>query len=407
MQVKKLILLCLGVWAFGLNIYESVELVLQNSHKVREQEHSLSKLKSELGIYYGAYYPKVDLSYQSIYAPIDRFGNRASLELSTNLFNGLKDQNNIKRQEQNILVQEEYVKKAQEEMKYMTKKLYVQILLAKGLLQTSQESLQLLENQLKQAQQFYKQGISAKNNVLSVEVSLASVKLDINSYTTRLNYLVSTLEQLIEQKINLEELEDLPINEEEVDYDRLSLIVFEYRPEYKALQKQKEALLYEIEGAKGGYYPKIDLGVFGDISFGGEYYGKSQARVALGLSLNLFNGLKDYSLIEAKRYELLSLESKIAEFRRNVLVELKKAVGDFHLSRDQYVLSKKTIESAQENYRIVSNRYKQNLETSSSVLDAELMLKNARASLLKAQYEIWEYLFYVEFLVGGNRSFVF
>ena len=149
---------------------------------------------------------------------------------------------------------------------------------------------------------------------------------------------------------------------------------------------------------EGAYYPKIDLSVGGDVVAGRQNY--TQANIQLGITLNLFNGLKDSSFVEYKRYELLSLQSKIQAYKKQILSELQKAVGDFNLAKDQYLLSKKTIQSAKENYRIVSNRYKQNLENASALLDAELMLKTARANLLQAQYGIWESLFYVEYLVG-------
>lgn len=390
--------LALVCFSYGLDINESVQKALQKSHKIKEQRHILSSLKAQLGVYEGAYYPKIDLKNQSVYDTRESFGNKTSLQLSTNLFNGMSDYNSIKRQEKIIQAQDDEVFKIQSEVKYNIKKLYTQILLAKGLLETSEESAKLLELQLAQANQFYKQGISAKNNVLSVEVSLASAKLDINSYMTRLRYLLASLELLIEEKVDLNSLKDLASCEVELNYDQLSLIIFEHQQEYRKMQKQEEALLFDIQSAKGDYYPKIDLSIGGDINAGVQTY--SQAKIQLGITLNLFNGLKDSSTIQSKRYELLSLHSKMQAYKKEVLSNLRQAVGDFNLAKDQYLLSKKTIQSAQENYRIVSNRYKQNLENATTLLDAELMLKTARANLLQAQYGIWENLFYVEYLVG-------
>lgn len=392
------ICLALVCFSYGLDINESVQKALQKSHKIEEQRHILSSLKSQLGVYEGAYYPKIDLKNQSVYDTRESFGNKTSLQLSTNLFNGMSDYNSIKRQEKIIQAQDDEVSKIQSEVKYNIKKLYTQILLAKGLLETSEESAKLLELQLAQANQFYKQGISAKNNVLSVEVSLASAKLDINSYMTRLRYLLASLELLIEEKVDLNSLKDLASCEVELNYDQLSLIIFEHQQEYRKMQKQEGALLFDIQSAKGDYYPKIDLSIGGDINAGVQTY--SQAKIQLGITLNLFNGLKDSSTIQSKRYELLSLHSKMQAYKKEVLSNLRQAVGDFNLAKDQYLLSKKTIQSAQENYRIVSNRYKQNLENATTLLDAELMLKTARANLLQAQYGIWENLFYVEYLVG-------
>lgn len=407
--MKKWILCCLALLDLrAFDLHSSIDLVLEKSHKLKEQKMKLYKLQSELGIYSSNYYPKIDLSYSGNYGAISsNFDNKINLGLGINLFNGLKDQNSIAMQEKNIQSQKEEIRREQEEVKYMTKKLYVQILLTKGSLDISKESAHLLELQLKQAEQFYKQGISAKNSVLSVEVSLASARLEINSYLTRLNYLISAMEEMMESKIELSEMEDLPLYEEEIDYDRLSALIFDYRPEYRALQRKKEALGYEIASLKGEYYPKVDFGISGEYRPNAKNDPASQVSIGLSMRLNLFNGLKNLYSIEAKQYELLALESKILAYKKDALTELKKAVGDFNLAKDQYILSTKTIESAQENYRIVSNRYKQKLETSSDLLDAEIKLRNARANLLKSKYGIWESLFYVEYLMGGNKNYFF
>lgn len=388
----------------ALDIDQSVELVLQKSHKIKEQKMKLQKFQSELEMKKGNFYPKIDFSYKVGYGSLDALENRATLNMGINLFNGLKDQSFVAMQEKNIQSQEEEVRGIKEEVKYRTKKLYVQTLLAKGSLELFEESAKLLELQLKQAQQFYRQGISAKNAVLSVEVSLASAKLEINFYQTRLQYLIAVMNELMESHFEISQLQDLPLCEEEVDYDQLSLVMFEYKPPYQALQRQKEALEYELTALRGNYYPKLDLNVSGDYRLDKTYESKTQAFVGLGVSLNLFDGLKDSKRIEAKHYELLALESKISAYKKDALMELKKAVGEFHLARDQYLLSTKAIENAQENYRIVSNRYKQKLETSNALLDAELMLKNARANLLKSKYALWENFFYVEYLAGGNKG---
>lgn len=388
----------------GFDLESSVDLVLEKSHKVREQKMKLYKLQSELGIQYANYYPKIDLDYRSE-ADYRGLGNQIKLGAELNLFNGLKDRNRISMQEKNIQSQQEELKHEIKEVKYMTKRLYVQILLAKGALEIARESTHLLERQLKQAEQFYKQGISAKNNVLSVEVSLASARLDMSSYQTRLNHFLSAMEEMIESKIELAEMQDLPLYDQEIDFVHLSESIFDHCPEYQAMQRKKEALSYEIATLKGNYYPKVDLVISGEYkSIQNDRIIQSPSQVSVGvlMRLNLFSGLRHMYAIEGKQYELLGLESKMLSYKKDAIIELKKAVGEFNLAKDQYTLSTKAVQSAQENYRIVSNRYQQKLQTSSDLLDAELKLKDARANLLRSKYAIWENLFYVEFLMGES-----
>ena len=71
--------LALVCFSYGLDINESVQKALQKSHKIEEQRHILSSFKAQLGVYEGAYYPKIDLKNQSVYDTRESFGNKTSL----------------------------------------------------------------------------------------------------------------------------------------------------------------------------------------------------------------------------------------------------------------------------------------------------------------------------------------
>ena len=51
-------------------------------------------------------------------------------------------------------------------------------------------------------------------------------------------------------------------------------------------------------------------------------------------------------------------------------------------------MAQEALIQAEENYRIVSNRYKERVETTSHLIDAELLLTQARTNVLVNRYGI-------------------
>ena len=74
--------------------------------------------------------------------------------------------------------------------------------------------------------------------------------------------------------------------------------------------------------------------------------------------------------------------------RKDIATELSNLLNSLNVAKEQLNLAKVALTQAEENYRIVSNRYQQNIANYIELLNAELLLTNAKSSLVTARYEI-------------------
>ena len=74
--------------------------------------------------------------------------------------------------------------------------------------------------------------------------------------------------------------------------------------------------------------------------------------------------------------------------RSDIEGEVASLLNNLELAKQKSIVPKVSLEQAQENYRIVSNRYQENIVNYIEMLNAELMLTNAKSEIITYRYEI-------------------
>lgn len=398
-RISVLLVLC-ATSLFSLTLSEVIALALENSDKVKEQEHLSAQSKNLMYSQYAKLSPKLDLRYsvtQSNRSIGDYTISLTDLNASFNLFNGLKDFYTIK-QYQSLLSAQNYLYEAtREDIILLAKTLYIQILQARDNLAISTESIRLLELQRNQAEEFYKQGIRAKSDLLSVEVTLANAKITQSNDKNILNYALLSLQKLIMREVNVNTLEPLSLQADteklNFKYEDLQRQMFASRSEYLYMQQLLNALDLQKKALWSAFLPSLD------VNYSRLWYKRSAAtptysganlnsRAQLSLSWNLFSGLSDKFAIEVKGYEKLAAQSQMSDLKKELNLSLNKALDDLNTAKTQYSVAKNAVKMAQENYKIVQNRYKQNIETSRELLNAEVALSQARLHFNQSEHKI-------------------
>ena len=74
--------------------------------------------------------------------------------------------------------------------------------------------------------------------------------------------------------------------------------------------------------------------------------------------------------------------------RSDIEGEVASLLNNLELAKQKSIVPKVSLEQAQENYRIVSNRYQENIVNYIDLLNAELMLTNVKSEIITSRYEI-------------------
>jgi outer membrane protein len=85
------------------------------------------------------------------------------------------------------------------------------------------------------------------------------------------------------------------------------------------------------------------------------------------------------------------MKSELAKTRKavedGIRLQVKRSILDLKQAEDKIPAAKKAIEQAEENLRVSEERYREQVTTSTEVLDAQTLLSQARMNYYNALYD--------------------
>ena len=385
----------------ALTMDEAVELALKNSHQIREQKELYHASAYRLKSAKGGYYPDLNLNYT--YTKLDNFlsfqtgeSSVASIKAEYNLFNGFMDRNDIKASA-SLVDAKLYQKKAVEADVVLEVKIaFINLLRAQKNQDVAQEAVNLLESQKRDVKLHYREGLVAKNEVLKVDVELASSTQALLVSESNAKIAAHVLERVmgvkIESDAGMEAFEETRIVMPE--YEDLLSSMITHRSELKYMKAVKQSKDFNRKSAKGEYLPTVDLSFsyskFGDTSSPSGRAGLHdyEKRTMVEVEWALADGVKKRHNVRAAEADLRAVDAQLKNLEAELTLQLKRSIEDYKLARGRVNVAKKAIKQAEENYRITDNQFKQRMATSTDVLDARVFLSRAKNDYNNAFYDL-------------------
>jgi len=258
------------------------------------------------------------------------------------------------------------------------------------LLVSTDGTVKQIEAHKRDVEVFYKTGAAPYIDLLKTDVQLAHA---IEQRLAVKNNLESAYE-LMKNLMGMDDMrQHIGIKYHEVPQPLLPSLEeslaksFAQRPEYKAVAKKKMIFEERIKIAQGKRLP--------DVYVGGEYGGK--AGDGFGFKENWYFGARvsipvfDGGLISAEvNRERIALQ-KVLEEERSIKLAITREVRDAYLNiihaRERIEVAEKSIESARENARIESLKYKTGAGTNTDYLDAQTDLMRTEADYYRALFD--------------------
>ena len=264
---------------------------------------------------------------------------------------------------------------------------YFTILKAGRILGVARQSLEQLQAHRDTAQGFYGQGLIAKNDLLQAEVELANGRQLLLKSENGLELARSKFNTLLRRPLDTPvEIDDI-LNDRsyEKSFSACLAQALDKRPEIRSLSLRKEQAGSLVKVAQSEYYPSVSLvgnyAKFGDTPgvAGSPFKDQESWYVMAVANWNFWEWGKTKNRVEFGQ----SRESQAAAFLDNVkdqiTLEVKNAFLLLHEAEKQIQVAAKAIEQAEENFRINTERYREQVGTSTEVIDAETLLTKARS----------------------------
>jgi outer membrane protein TolC len=254
---------------------------------------------------------------------------------------------------------------------------------------TADANLKLVEN-------YFKQGILQKTDVLSVQVRVGEIKNQLQYAKSNVQNASDYLAFLLnEDNINkvYKPLEDL---DNTISISSSNTILSGNRKDLLAMDKSSEAYAKMYQSSKMNFLPTLNA--FGSYElYDDKLFGTNAQGYLVGaqLSWKVFDGYKSIGKMEKAKAEFQKAQVENQQYKSQSQLELNKTNRQLKDAENKVNLEKLALEQSQEAYRIRSNRFTQGLEKTTDLLQAETQMFQKELELLQA---VFEYDFTQEYL---------
>ena len=291
------------------------------------------------------------------------------------------------------------IEATKQSIKAKTQAAYFKALNCRNQIKVSQESVNTIEEHLKNVNAQYSVGTVAKTDVLASQVQLSNAQLGLVSAKNNYNVAIAALNNVIGQPAdtNLNLKDELDYNPYEISLDSCTQYARDNRPDILAADYQVKIAKAQEDIAGAGNKPKVNAEVSrsfaGEKPFGSDtkqtdfYYTQNTWYMGLGMSWNIFDNNVTQAKVKQSEAATLKAEENAKSLRENSDLEVRTAYLNLNAAAQSIDTAKVAVEKAKEDYKIAQVRYTAGVGTNLDVMDAESKLTTAQSNYYNALYQ--------------------
>lgn len=316
---------------------------------------------------------------------------------SVPVFNGFKIQNGIKASKNLNQAEISNAEHTKEQIALYVTQLYF------GLYKT-QQMIALTEDYLKSAHQrvvdfqaMEDNGLLAHNDLLKAQLQESDIELSLA--TAKKNN--SVLNFQLVNFLQLPEGTKVTISDEEFSSLQTLSDNSIQRKDLEALTYQEKAAKNNIKIAQANYYPSLNLiGGYIALDVKNALTVTNAMNFGAGISYDVSSIFKNKKNVEKAKSQALETENQIAILSDKIKEEVQEAKENYTLAIKQKEVYEKAQVQAEENYRIVKDKYDNGLSNTNDLLEANVDQLQAKINYTISTSDILQKYYELQFQQG-------
>jgi outer membrane protein len=323
----------------------------------------------------------------SAYQYTNNFDNQLALTLP--LYSGGSLENKIEQAKLNLKVADLDMDAANQQLRLTVITDYLTVLEYRNEARVNQETVNTYEEHLKLVKDKFDLGLVAKTDVLASQVDLAGAQN--NLITAQTNY--TNALAALNNDIGLPHTTELKLKDN-FTYEKYARALedclayaVKNRPELAQYEAQIESARYDVDIAKSGQRPTVNLTAEQDW-YDSHLLGAKNGNWLLKLttSINVFDSGVTNTQIKQANYNVDMVKSQAAKEHDTVLLNVRQYYLSMHESEKQMETTKVSVEQAEENLMIQKASYEVGVGTNLDLRDAVVALDTAQKNYIQALY---------------------
>lgn len=283
------------------------------------------------------------------------------------------------------------------EIIYKAKEAFYLLLKARKILDVVEETVSQVSAHRDVAANFYEVGLIPLNDLLKSEVELANVKQELVSAENNLELARSNYNLVLHRPVNspVEIVDIFSYMPFENNLDYCLAVANRNRLEVKIATLQVKMAKTEMRIAQKDYFPTVtlqsnyyQLGTDWDVHGGEGIMDTYSWDVVAEAQWNFWEWGRSYFQVKEKESRVKQAQLQLETLEDQILLEVKRSYLKTREAEKNIVTIKKAIHQAQENFRITQERYKEQMSTSTDVLDAQTLLSRTMTNYYNALYNL-------------------
>lgn len=343
----------------------------------------------------------------------------ASANTSIQLLDGLSKLYNLKSSRKSIDISLQEVERLKDEISISIVRSYLQILLAKEMLATSQENFKSISEQRDRTRLLVEAGSQPYTALLDIESQLAAER--VQTVTAESQVTTSTL--ALQQLLDLPYSKDFQIHVPEIDGMLSSYHGYSADEIYASAQNlpviQSARLSLdkgdiELKAAKGQYWPKISLSASYGTFYSSSSYSPSgtaypffeqfrdniNPSISIGLSIPIFSNWSVRTNVRNAELSRRSLEIDLKLKQQTLYKDIQTAVTEADTYYRKMEAALANVNSMQESFRYVQEKFNTGALNGMDYTVARTNLLKARSEYLQAKYQFVFQIKIIDFYKG-------
>lgn len=281
------------------------------------------------------------------------------------------------------------LKQVKDEVTKETVQTYLSIVLISDVIKTRNDVLSGIKKHKEQAEKLYKEGIIANYHLLRADVAVADAEVNLMEDKNKLELALISFKNVLGLDINEQVIiyDSLCFRQVNEFLDTLLLDAQTNQPIFRILELKKDAAAQKYNVERSSFLPTISA--FGKYELIPDELSALEPKWAVGIqaSINLFNGLKDYSKLQSAEHLEEEIKYLQTDVKNKISLMVNKNYKDVINAEEKFKKLNSNIELAEENLNLNVKRFSTGLSTSLEVIDAQLALQKILIDRKKTLYD--------------------
>ncbi|MEN9337410.1 MAG: hypothetical protein RLZZ500_2397 [Bacteroidota bacterium] len=316
------------------------------------------------------------------------------------VFNGFKLKNNIAASKSLYEAQKFDTQHAKEELALEVVELFADLYKANEMVAVFQENLKSAHQRSMDFTAMVDNGLMARNDLLKAQLQESNVQLSLDNAIKNVNIITFRLNELLNYPKGTKISIDIATIKKEMAESELHQ--FEgSRNDLSALQAKEQAAQKGIKIAQANYYPSLTLiGGYIALDLKDVMTVTNAMNFGVGISYDVASIFKNKKEVQLARSKAETAQKAVKILNEKIETETLEAQENYSLSRKQNQVYALGVEQANENYRIVKDKYDNSLANTNDLLEADVQQLQSKINFALSQADVALKYYQLQYTTG-------